>query len=603
MLTGRLSAVFRAAVGRLRRRVRQDEIVDRSGDFDAAFYLQEYSDIAAAGCDPEVHYLNFGRAEGRYPSAAAARDAARFRLTDLCNPDRDEPGPRTFDEAFRMSVLTPAYNSEPRYLRELYQTLRNQRYAHWEWVIVDDGSTDARTVATLRELAQGDPRIHLTLSPDNLGISGASNIALAAVSGTHTALVDHDDLVARDAFLSIYEAWKIASSAQLFFTDECKLLADGRLGQFWAKPDWSPAYLENTMCLGHLSVYETSFLRSLGGFRSDYDGTQDFDLALRASLTRPEVVHVPVFAYLWRVIPGSAATDIHEKHYAIERQGRAVLEYARHKHPDATVCPGWGAGYWRIHYPLPSPAPLLSYVIPTGGGSRTIRGENIDLSLNCIRSFENAQFYPNREYVVVHHGCLTPEQMTALAAINGVRLIRQNTGSLNFAEMVSIGVAAARGAFVCLLGDDVEAITHQGGHELVGYLAANSTVGAIGPMCLFEDGSIRQKGMLLSAFGPARAGSHQPADFGGHHAILRCRRECLFIDAAMMIMRKTIYEASGGFDEKFPLRYNEVDLGVRLRDRGLSCIVDPGVRVYHFDENEKPNVDFDEEEYSLLKYT
>ena len=244
-------------------------------DFDAEYYLRENPDVARAKIDPLKHFTDYGKAEGRHPNAVAATGASAFRLNDFCSPDHKEDGPRAFDEAFFISVLTPAYNTPPRYLRELFQTLLNQRYANWEWVVVDDGSSTPATISTLRELAtKYIQRLRLMLNPANAGISAASNIALAAARGTHAALVDHDDLLPRDALFAVYEEWKKDNTTKLFFTDECKLFPDGTVGQFWPKPDWSPAYLENTMCVGHLSVYEMVFLRELGGFRSLYDGTR-----------------------------------------------------------------------------------------------------------------------------------------------------------------------------------------------------------------------------------------------------------------------------------------------------------------------------------------
>ena len=300
----------------------------------------------------------------------------QLRLTDICNPERDEPGEKVFDEGFRISVVTPTYNTEPRYLQELFQTLKNQLYSNWEWILVDDGSYKPSTLTTLRDLAKADHRVRVTIGTKNRGIASASNSALAEASGSHTALVDHDDLLSRDAFLAVYEAWKHAPATQLFYTDECIADLKGRFQLIWPKPAWSPAYLENTMCIGHLSIYKTDFLRSLGGFRSEYDGTQDYDLALRASLAEPKVVHLPIFGYVWRAVPGSAADEVNDKHYAIDRQRKALLDYARSKHPKATVKPGWAQGFWRIVYPLPQPVPLLSYVIPTGGNSRKVRGHN-----------------------------------------------------------------------------------------------------------------------------------------------------------------------------------------------------------------------------------
>jgi GT2 family glycosyltransferase/SAM-dependent methyltransferase len=567
--------------------------------FDREFYLRTYKDVAAAGMDPLQHYLSYGRAEGRYANAA---EGSGLRLDDLCNPFRNEPNATVSDEAFFISVITPTYNTEPRYIRELFQSLTNQIYKNWEWIVVDDGSSRSGTIATLRSIANTDSRVRLFINPTNTGISGASNAALAAAQGTYAALIDHDDLISRDAFLAVYEAWKCAPTAQLFFTDECKLQHDGSITDVWLKPVWSPAYLENTMCLGHLSVYNTDFLRKLGGFRSEYDGTQDYDLALRASLSEPSVVHVPIIGYVWRAIPGSAAAALNEKFYAIERQKLALLAYARVKHAEAAVIPGFSPGYWRIRYPLPSPAPLLSFVIPAGGGSRVVRGARIDLVINCVQSFEEREFYPNREYIIVHGGNLSTEQIVALEKIPRVKLVLHGALKFNFSETMNVGVAAASGDYICLLNDDIEAITHRGGEELVSYLAVNRRVGAIGPKCLLEDDSIQQNGVLLLDAGPAHAGSGMPRDFRGHYSMLRCRREAFCLGAAMFVIRKEVYQSVGGFAEDFPLNYNDVDFGLRLRARGYSCVVDPAIEVYHYESATKAGTYAIEQERLFLKH-
>ncbi len=576
---------------------------------DPEFYLGHYPDIAQAGVDPLEHYILHGQHEGRAPSLYALKKNERrhraapelMRLHDLCDPEHDEVGPKVSDEAFLISVITPTYNAEPRYIRELHQTLSNQSYANWEWVVVDDGSTRPASIPILREIAERDSRVRFACSPANLGIAGASNAALASALGSYVALVDHDDLISRNAFLSVYQAWKAAPQAQIFYTDECMLQPDGNLTDLWAKPDWSPAYLEYTMCLGHLSVYGRTFLNDLGGFRSEFDETQDYDLALRALLRDPTVVHVPVFAYLWRAIAGSAATGLNEKPRAIERQARAVLEYARQRHPDAVVTPGFFDGYWRIRYPLPSPPPLLSYVIPAGGGVRAVRGGSIDLVLNCVKSFENTAFYPNREYIVVHNGNLTAQQVEVLHTIPGVRLLLHADPSFNFSRTVNAGVAAAHGDYICLLNDDIEAITPQGGEEIVSYLSVNPNVGALGPKCLFEDGSIQQCGVvLLEHMGPAHAGAGGPRDFGGHRMNLMCRREVFAIGAAILFMRKALFEEVGGFKEDLPLNYNDVDFSLRLRDRGYTCVVDPAVEVYHFESATKIGTAMVEQERMFL---
>ena len=143
------------------------------------------------------------------------------------------------------------------------------------------------------------------------------------------------------------------------------------------------------------------------GLSSEYDGTQDYDLALRASLREPKVVHLADFRL--RLAGCSGFGRRRSKREAVRHRSskESASRLRSQKHPKATVKPGWSQGFWRIVYPLPQPVPLLSYVIPTGGNSRKVRGTIKDLVLNCVRSFEAKQFYPNREYIIVHNGDLT----------------------------------------------------------------------------------------------------------------------------------------------------------------------------------------------------
>ena len=243
--------------------------------FDREFYVIQYPDVAEAGADPLDHYLRHGRQEGRAPSRKALAttilevrptdlESDPLRLGDLCDPHHDEPGPKLSDGAFLVTVLTPAFNTDPRYIRELYQALVNQRYSNWEWVVVDDGSSRTHSIAIWRDLARRDPRVRFFANPVNLGISGASNIEGLPRARNARRFSRPRRSRVLDAFHAVYEAWKQNPNTQLFYTDECKLLPDGRVSEPWPKPDWSPAYLENTMCVAHLSVYELNFLRQLG---------------------------------------------------------------------------------------------------------------------------------------------------------------------------------------------------------------------------------------------------------------------------------------------------------------------------------------------------
>src|SRR4029453_8726874 len=120
------------------------------------------------------------------------------------------------------------------------------------------------------------------------------------------ALLDHDDELTPDALLEVAELLDRHPDTDVVYTDEDKLDFDGTHVDAFFKPDWSPEYLRSTMYLGHLVVYRRSVVEAAGGFRSAFDGSQDYDLALRVSERTGRVRHVPGVLYHWRKTQGSA---------------------------------------------------------------------------------------------------------------------------------------------------------------------------------------------------------------------------------------------------------------------------------------------------------
>ncbi len=564
-----------------------------SPHFDGASYLDMYPDVRAEGMNPVVHWVLHGLREGRkFPTPTKLTGEIKEPKTSLlefCNPKVFENPSCISDSAFKVSILTPTFNTPPVYIWELFNSIRNQTYGNWEWVITDDCSDEPGTISALRQIAAMDHRVKINFEKVGGGISKATNESLNAASGNYVALVDHDDLLSRDILLHIYKEWQNSSNCDVFYTDEAKLSQDGRVYDFYFKPGWSPTLLENTMYIGHLTAYRTDLPRSIGGFRTKFDGTQDYDLALRLSRCVKNVIHIDKIGYLWRAIPGSTAMAISEKSYAVTRQQEALAEFASFKSPEALVTQGSATGYWRIDYPLKAGqnGPLLSFVIPSAAGSRQVRGNPIDLVTNCIQSMIEKEFYRNCEFIVVHNGNLTQAQNRKLNEIKNIKLVLYDEAIFNFSRKINLGVSQASGKYVCLLNDDIEAITQRGGEAMVGFLEAHPAVGAIAPMCLFEDGSVQHNGVVFLEQGPSHYGIFKGPEFGGHFNILHQRREVLAVSGALLIVRKDIYEEVGGFDEKFPLNYNDVHFCLKLAEIGRACVVDPKIKVFHYESSSK----------------
>src|SRR5262249_54870679 len=137
-----------------------------------------------------------------------------------------------------------------------------------------------------------------------------------------------DDELAPDALAHVVHALNQNPELDLIYSDEDKIDAEGRRFDPAFKPEWSPERLlaHNYVC--HLCVYRTDLVRSAGGLREGFEGSQDHDLVLRvaARLSPERIRHLPFVLYHWRSIPGSTAAAGSEKPYAAVAGLRAVRD-------------------------------------------------------------------------------------------------------------------------------------------------------------------------------------------------------------------------------------------------------------------------------------
>ena len=137
---------------------------------------------------------------------------------------------------------------------------------------------------------------------------------MALVEADYVALLDHDDELHPDALLHVAEAVAQQPDAAVLYSDEDKIDEHGRRYEPYFKPRFDLDLLLGQNCISHLGVYRTDLLRAVGGFRKGYEGSQDWDLALRCvERCGPEhVVHIPRVLYHWRSIEGSTALAVSE---------------------------------------------------------------------------------------------------------------------------------------------------------------------------------------------------------------------------------------------------------------------------------------------------
>lgn len=559
----------------------------RHPDYREGLYLRANPDIAimvaegkfASGYD---HFLRHGWSEGR-------KGALVTRLPEAAPLDYPSLQRRLDGLAQRpvISVIMPTYRTDPEMLEACIDSVLRQIYPHWQFCIADDGSSDPLLRETLLAYQANDPRIKIHLLGQNGGISVASNAALALAEGDYVALLDHDDVITPDALLEFAAAIAENPSLDVLYSDEDKISADGKLHFEPAyKPGWSRDLLKSTMYIGHMTVYRTQLVREVGGFRPAFDGTQDYDLALRITDRTDRVHHIAKILYHWRMAPHSTATSFGNKPDLLQRQRLAIAASLARQGAKGQVVSSLSPGNWRVDYDLPQPPPMISVIIPTAGKHAEIEGSRLSLIRNCVTSLIDANDYPRLEILVLHNKSLAPSDLLFLQAQPNLRLIASNQAEFNFAETINRGVAEARGDYILLLNDDTETITPHFLQKMVG-LAAQEGVGVVGAKLLFEDNSLQHVGIATNGGAPNHLMIGEQRLSSGPLNMLRLIHNVSAVTAACMVMKRQIFLEAGGFDVGLPLNYNDVDFCQRLRAAGLRVVLAPDCELYHFESQTK----------------
>lgn len=502
------------------------------------------------------------------------------RFDRLSDDDRTRIAARiaVFSRPPVISVVMPVFNPPAAFLMRTIASVREQFYPHWELCIADDASTAPHVRPILDAAAASDPRIKIVYRAENGHISRASNSALALATGEFVALLDHDDELAPHALYLVAEELTAHPDADLVYSDEDKIDADGVRFAPYFKPDWNPDLFLAQNSISHLGVYRTALIRAIGGFREGFEGSQDYDLALRATeqTTAERIRHIPHVLYHWRAIPGSAALRVEEKPYAVSAARRAVADYLARTGRAASVEPSALKVFQRVRYSVPSPEPPVSILIPTR--------DRVDLVERCISGILERTDYRNLEILIVDNGSQEEDSLRYLVEIGRMPRVRvlRHDAAFNFSALNNVAVRQVGGEILVLLNNDTDVIHPDWLMELVAN-ALRPDVGAVGARLLYPNGAVQHAGVVLGLGGVAgHAFKRKPARDPGHGGRAQLQQDYSAVTAACLAIRKGVYDEIGGLNERdLPVAFNDVDLCLRLRSKGYRIVWTPYAVLYH----------------------
>ena len=481
--------------------------------------------------------------------------------------ERQRRAAKEFPVRVKISLLTPVHNTPANYLEEMFASVAAQSYDNWELCVLDGGSDSRETIETLRRWQARDERIHVEHLTENLGISENTNRALQMATGDLVACLDHDDVLAPFALYEVASAALEFPEVEIFYSDEDRLSAKGKRHAPFFKPEWSPALLWSSMYIGHLSAYRRSLALEIGGFRREFDLSQDYDFALRATEQARWIHHIPHVLYHWREHPASGSTG--GKPGARQTNLAALAEAMRRRNLPADILEYPTANRARLKV---SPWPRVSVIVPTDSPTR---------AQICIRDLSRSTKYPNLEIVIVTNSKLA-ETLEFLEAENAaVRLVPYDK-PFNFSDKCNAGAEASTGERLIFFNDDVETDQPDWIQNLIEPLE-NPEVGAVSPKLLYETGKIQHAGLVMGVRGLAGTAFHQrPADSTEHFNLAQSLREAAALSAACLAMRREDFFRVGGFDAvNTPIAHSDIDLCFKVREAGLRCVYTPYATLRH----------------------
>ena len=492
----------------------------------------------------------------------------------------------------KFSIVTPVYNPPLWALECCIDSVLEQTCEDWEWVLVNDASTDVSVIERLDRLAACDSRIRVFHRSANGGIVKASNDSLAYCTGEYVALLDHDDSLTVDALSTVRSLISLCPDADYIYSDEDKIAKDGTLFDLFSKPDWAPDRLlgQNYCC--HLSVIRRALVEEVGGFREGFEGSQDYDLVLRVTEKATGIYHIPKVLYHWRVVEGSTAGSLEAKPYAVEAARKAVSEHLARRGIDAEVRTT-SSGYQQVVRKL-TRRPLVSIIIPSGAFSKTVRGTDTLLVGLAIQSIVEKSTYDNYEVVLVldvNENRKDPR----LAPILGHPKVKtvDFTGEFDFSAKCNLGAVRSSGEVLLFLNDDTEVISRDWLETLLGHLE-DPGVGIVGARLLFENGTIQSAGHTNDP-SPHSYGLKAAADSPGEFGNLAIAQERSGVTGACLAIPKALYFEVGGMSEDYPHCFNDVDLCFKVLEQKRRIIWTPFADLYHFESLSRDPTPRDEE--------
>jgi GT2 family glycosyltransferase len=543
-----------------------------SGLFSAAACLPKYPRSRVRGLLARLRAASASMAQD-YPSWVRLYDQtdakARRKAAAHIASFRDPP---------LISLLMPVGDPPLDHLHATIKSVLGQFYPRWELCIADRSPPGSSVAALLGQVQATDSRIKLVRPDRRDDMATACNAAFGLAGGPFVALLSHGDQISPRALYEAAARIVARPALDIIYSDQDDIDDRGRRSRPYFKPDWNPELMLGQNLIDRLGVFRHGLMQRIGGFRCGLGGSQDYDLALRlVEQTTPDrIVHIPRVLYHRRKThPDSQQTVDQRK----SNDRHAIQTFLSRGVPGARVDSASSGPAWNhVIYPIPQPEPLVSVLIPSRNHAH--------LLARAMEGLLDRTDYRSLEVLIVDNGSDEPAALALLnrlALDNRVRVLRC-PGPFNYAALNNRAVREAAGTLILLLNNDIDVINPYWLREMVSH-AIRPGIGAVGAKLLYPDGTIQHGGITVGMSGVAdRQFLNKSSTDEGYFGHLKLTRTVTAVTAACLLIRRDAYLEVGGMNEiALPVAFNDVDLCLKLVERGYRNLWTPHAELYHLE--------------------
>lgn len=481
----------------------------------------------------------------------------------------------------QFSIVIPLFNTRPKFLKEMVDSIRNQTYSNWELCLADGTGEKSPLIPILKDYAAKDSRIRYEILTENKGISENTNAAIRMAGGDFIVLADHDDIMPANALYECAKALNEDASIDVIYSDEDKVDMNGRK---YFEPHFKSDFNIDLLCsmnyICHLFVVKKELVDQVGMLRSEFDGAQDHDFILRCCEKAKNIHHIPKILYHWRCHIDSTAANPESKMYAFEAGKKAVEEHYKRIGVPAVVEHGQFYGMYRTKYQWKE-QPLISILIPNK--------DHIEDLQKCMNSIEEKSTYKNYEFIIIENNSTEQETFDYYKEIEKKEnvTVLYYKDEFNYSKINNFGVEHANGEYLLLLNNDTEIINPDCLSEMLGY-CMREDVGIVGARLYYEDDTIQHAGVVLGFGGIAGhtfIGSSRYDN--GYFSRIICAQDYSAVTAACMMTKKSLYREVGGLTEEFRVAFNDIDYCMKVRETGKLVVYNPAAELYHYESKSR----------------